>query len=195
MTLSVRSDSPYKTLREFVEAARAEPGKLNISDSGLLGTPHVMTLMLQEAAGVKFTGIHFGGGQPSVMALLGGHVDALAGGVSDALPYLRAGTFRVLGVAAEAPDPQMPEVPTMRAQGYDVVSASIGTLVAPSGTPKEIVDTLVNAARAVVADPVHIKKISDFGSTMYFHGPDEFTAIWQDSEKRLGPLLKQLQQR
>src|SRR6185436_13281914 len=163
-------------------------GKLNISDSGLLGTPHVMTLMLQEAAGVKFTGVHFGGGQPSVMALLGGHVDALAGGVSDALPYLRGGQFRVLGVAAEVPDPQMPDIPTMRSQGYDVVSASIGTLVAPAGTPKEIVDTLANAARAVIANPEHAKKLSDFGQAIYFHGPDEFSAIWEDNEKRLGPL-------
>jgi len=88
----------------------------------------------------------------------------------------------------------MPDIPTMRSQGYDVVSASIGALVAPAGTPQEIVDRLANAARAVVADPNHAKKIRDFGSTIYFHGPDEFTAIWVDTEKRIAPLLRQLQE-
>ena len=195
MTLSVRSDSPYKSLREFVEAARATPGALNVSDSGVLGTPHVMTLMLQRAAGVTVTSVHFGGGQPSVMALLGGHVDALAGGVSDALPYLRAGTFRVLGIASDVPDPRMAEVPTMRAQGFDVVSASVGALVAPAGTPKETVDILAKAAKTVIADADHVAKISNFGSVVYFHGPEELATIWDDTETRVRPLLEQLQDR
>jgi tripartite-type tricarboxylate transporter receptor subunit TctC len=195
MTLSVRSDSPYKSLREFVEAARTAPGSLNVSDSGVLGTPHVMTLMLQRAAGVTVTSVHFGGGQPSVMALLGGHVDALAGGVSDALPYLRAGTFRVLGIASDVPDPRMPEVPTMRAQGFDVVSASVGALVAPAGTPQDTVDILANAAKTVIADADHVARISNFGSVVYFHGPEELAAIWNDTETRVRPLLEQLQDR
>ena len=84
-----------------------------MSDSGLLATPHTTTLMLQGATGAKFTAVHFTGGQP-VMALLGGHVDALAGGVSDALPHWRSGAFRVLGIAADVPEPALPDVPTMR---------------------------------------------------------------------------------
>jgi tripartite-type tricarboxylate transporter receptor subunit TctC len=193
MTLSVRGDSPYRSLREFVEAARAAPGRLTVSDSGLLGTPHTTTLLLQGVTGAKFTAVHFTGGQPSVMALLGGHVDALAGGVSDALPHWRSGQFRVLGIAAEVPDPAMPEVPTMRAQGFDVISASIGMLVAPAGTPRAIVDTLAQTARRVVADGDHVGKLTDFGSAVYFHGPDEAAAIWQATEQRLTPLLEQLE--
>ena len=193
MTLSVRGDSPYRTLRDFVEAGRAAPGRLTVSDSGLLATPHTTTLMLQGVTGAKFTAVHFTGGQPSVTALLGGHVDALAGGVSDALPHWRSGAFRVLGIAAEVPDPAMPDVPTMRAQGFDVVSASIGMLVAPAGTPREIVDTLAQAARRVVADADHAAKLTDFGSTVHFHGPDETAAIWQATEQRITPLLEQLE--
>ena len=193
MTLSVRADSPYRSLRDFVEAARAAPGRLTVSDSGLLGTPHTTTLLLQGVTGAKFTAVHFTGGQPSVMALLGGHVDALAGGVSDALPHWRSGQFRVLGIAAEVPDPALPEVPTMRAQGFDVISASIGMLVAPAGTPRAIVDTLAQAARRAVADGDHAAKLTDFGSAVHFHGPDEAAAIWQATEQRLTPLLEQLE--
>jgi len=193
MTLSVRGDSPYRTLRDFVEAGRAAPDRLTVSDSGLFGTPHTTTLMLQGVSGAKFTAVHFTGGQPSVMALLGGHVDALAGGVSDALPHWRSGAFRVLGIAAEAPDPAMPDVPTMRAQGFDVISASVGMLVAPAGTPREIVDMLAQAARRAVADADHGAKLTDFGSAVYFRGPEETAALWQATEQRLTPLLEQLE--
>ena len=127
------------------------------------------------------------------MALLGGHVDALAGGVSDALPHWRSGAFRVLGIAAEVPDPAMPDVPTMRAQGFDVISASVGMLVAPAGRPREIVDTLAQAARRVVADADHAAKLTDFGSAVYFRGPEETAALWQATEQRLTPLLEQLE--
>src|SRR4051794_23339452 len=109
--LAARSDGPYKTLRDLVEAARARPEEIKVSDSGLMGVPHVCVLMLQLAAGVKFSSVHFGGGAPSVTALLGKHVDVLAGATADARPYKASGEFRVLGVAAEAPDPMMPDVP------------------------------------------------------------------------------------
>jgi tripartite-type tricarboxylate transporter receptor subunit TctC len=191
MMLAVRSDAPYKTLHDLVEAARAAPGSIRISDSGLLGTPHSTALMLALASGVKFTYVHFGGGPPSVTALLGGHVEVLAGGISDALPQLRAGTFRILGLAAEARDANIPDVPTMREQGYDVLSASIGTLVAPAGTPPAILAKLTAAAKIVVADPDQAKKLADFGSAPYFNGPEAATRIWIDTETRVKPLLEQ----
>ncbi len=195
MTLSARADGPLKSLKDLVEAARAAPGKMRISDSGLLGTPHVEALMLGQVAGVQFTSVHFGGGPPSVTALLGGHVEVLAGGVSDALPHAKAGTFRVLGVASAEPDPTMPEAPTMRSQGYDVIAASIGALVGPAGLPAPIVNALVEAGRKVVADPDHVKKISDFGSAITFKGPDGLTEVWQDQERRMKPLLEKLEER
>jgi len=84
-------------------------------------------------------------------------------------------------------------VPTMRAQGFDVISASIGMLVAPAGTPRAIVETLAQAARRAVADGDHVAKLTDFGSAVHFHGPDEAAAIWQATEQRLAPLLEQLE--
>ena len=88
-----------------------------------MAVPHIQVVMLERAAGVSFASVHFTGGAPSVTALLGGHVDALAGGISDALPHLKSGAFRVLGVASDQPDPAMPDVPTMQSQGFDVDAA------------------------------------------------------------------------
>jgi len=190
----VRSDAPYKTLKDLVEAAHAAPGRITVSDSGLLGTPHLTALMLGLAGGVKFSSVHFAGGPPSVTAVLGAQVPVLAGGISDGLPYLRAGQFRILGVAAEAPDPAMPEVPTMRSQGYDVVNAAIGGIVAPAGTPPATVEILTKAIKQVVADPEQTKKLAAFGSEPYYNDPAAFTKIWEDIEKRVKPLLAQVEQ-
>lgn len=193
MTLSVRTDSPFKTLSDLVDAARAAPGKITVADSGLLGTPHLTTLLLGQAGHVQFAAVHFAGGPPSVTAVLGGQVQVLAGGISDALPYLRAGQFRVLGIAAEAPDPLMPGVATMRSQGFDVISAAIGGIVAPAGVPPGTVAILDAAIRKVVADPEQAQKLAAFGSQPYYHDPAAYTAIWEQNEARVGPLLRQLQ--
>jgi len=133
-TISVKADGPYKSLTDLVEAARKTPDAISISDSGQMAVPHTQVLMLQLAAGVRFLSVHYTGGAPSVNALLGGHVDALAGATADALPYKQSGAFRVLAIAAAQADASMPEVPTMKSLGYDVVAASWTGIVAPADT-------------------------------------------------------------
>ena len=193
-TLSVRADSRFKTLRDLVEAARADPEGIKISDSGLMGVPHSQVLMLQLAADVKFSSIHFGGGAPSVTALLGGHVDALAGATADALPHKQSGAFRVLAIAANELDPSMPDVPTMKSLGYDVVAASATGIVAPADMPAKIVDILTNAAKRVIESPDHRKKLSDLALAPYYLDPAAYTALWIENENRVKPLLEKLQQ-
>ncbi len=191
-TLSVQSNSPYKTLKDFVEAARANPGKLTVSDSGLMANPHLSVLMLQKAAGVRLGSVHFDGGAPSVTALLGGHVTALAGGVSDAVPHVKTGKFRVLGVAAEQENEFLPGVPTMKAQGYDAVTVSATGILAPAGTPKETVDILAAAIKKVVESEEHKKKLRDLGVSPHYLGPAEYAALWTNAESRVGPLVKDI---
>lgn len=192
MTLSVMATSPYKTLKDLVEAAKAKPGSVRISDSGLLANPHSMVLSLANVTGAKFASVHFGGGAPSVTALLGGHVDAMAGGVADALANKQAGTFRTLGVASDKPDPAMPDVPTMQSQGYDVLVASATGIVAPAKTPKYIVDKLTAAIKKIVESPDHSQKLKDFGVQPYYLDPAAYDALWIDTEKRMKPVMEAL---
>jgi tripartite-type tricarboxylate transporter receptor subunit TctC len=194
-TISVRGDSPYKTLKDFVEAARASPETIKISDSGLMAVPHTTVLMLQRAAGVRFASVHFTGGAPSVTALLGGHVDALAGATADALPHKASGAFRVLGVAAEQPDKSMPEIPTMKSQGYDVIAASWTGIVAPAGTPQNVVDTLTSAIRKVIESPEHQKKLQELALSPLYLDPASYGKLWGDTEVRMKPLLENLLQK
>lgn len=193
--LAVRSESPYKTIKELVEAARANPETIKVSDSGLMAVPHTEVLMLQRATGVRFASVHFSGGAPSVTALLGGHVDVLAGATADALPHKASGAFRVLAIAAEQPDKSMPEVPTMKSQGYDVAAASWTGIVAPAGTPQSVVDTLTKAMKNVIDSPEHQKKLQELALTPYYLDPPAYTKLWMDTEIRMKPVLESLQQK
>jgi tripartite-type tricarboxylate transporter receptor subunit TctC len=190
--LAVRSESAYHTLKDLVDAARARPGALTVSDSGLMAVPNLCTLMLGHAAGVEFRPVHFEGGAPSVTALLGSHVDVLAGGTVDSAPYKRSGEFRVLGVCDEQRDWSMPDVPTMREQGWDVIAVSNTGVVAPAGTPPEVVSVLTRAMQAVIATPEHQEKLRAISNTPAYLDPAGYTKVWIDMEQRVKPILAAL---
>jgi tripartite-type tricarboxylate transporter receptor subunit TctC len=190
--LAVRSDGPYHTLKDLVEAARAHPDAITVSDSGLMGVPNFATLMLGLAGGVHFRPVHFDGGAPSVTALLGSHVDALAGGAVDALPYKKTGEFRVLGVASDQPDWSMPDAPTMRSQGYDVIAISVTGIVAPTGTPPAVVSVLTKAMQTVITSPDHQAKLRSMALTPAYLDPAGFTKVWVDAETRVKPVMASL---
>ncbi|WP_170985187.1 tripartite tricarboxylate transporter substrate binding protein [Roseomonas sp. AR75] len=192
VSFAVRSASPWPSIGNLVEAARARPEAISVSDSGLMATPHLGVLMLQMAAGVRFNSIHFNGGAPSVTALLGGHVDVLAGGGSDVLGPLSEGSFRVLGTTGEQRDPLLPGVPTLREQGLDVVVASAGGLLAPAGTPDEAVARLAEAVRAVMAAPAYDQAMRRFGLVPDWKGPADYAAYWERDEARMRPIMAAL---
>jgi tripartite-type tricarboxylate transporter receptor subunit TctC len=190
--LAVRAEAPYHTLKDLVEAARAHPGAVTVSDSGLMGVPNFETLMLGHVAGVRFMPVHFDGGAPSITALLGGHVDVLAGGTVDAMTYKKTGEFRVLGVAADAPDWSMSDVPTMKSQGYDVVAVSDTGIVAPAGTPPDVVSVLTKAMKVVIDNTDHQAKLRALGLTPAYLDPAGYTQVWLDNEARVKPVIADL---
>jgi tripartite-type tricarboxylate transporter receptor subunit TctC len=148
--------------------------------------------MMGQAAGVQFTPVHFEGGAPSVTALLGGHVVVLAGGTVDAIAYKRSGEFRVLGVSDEQRDWSMPDIPTMREQGYDVIAVSNTGVLAPAGTPQNAVQVLTEAMKTVIADPDHQAKLRAIALTPAYLDPAGFTKVWLENEARVKPILATL---
>lgn len=190
--IAVPSDSPYKTLRDLVEAARAAPGTISVSDSGLRGNPHLATLMLGHAAGVEFASVHFDGGAPSIAAMLGKHVDALAGGVTDGAPHQASGAARILGVAALERSPFLPDTPTMIEQGYDVVSISATGILAPAGMPPEVVEILTQAIAKVINSEKHQADLAKLSAEPAYMNPQEYEAFWIDAERRVGTVLEAL---
>lgn len=137
---AVRADSPYKTMRDFIEAARANPGKLKQSGGSLTSRDSIMRQALQQHTGTKWAFVSFQGGGERVAALLGGHVDMMIIEPQEAGEQIRAGKMRVLAQIAEKPLPSYPGVPTLKEAGYDVsVPPQIRALVAPPGIPKDVI--------------------------------------------------------
>ncbi len=190
MTLAVRADGPYRSLADLVTAAKARPESVSISTSGLMATPHMSILLLQAVTGAHFTSVHFTGGPQSATAVLGGHVDAVSGGASDVMVAWRSGEFRVLGTAGENPDPQLPGVPTFRAQGFDVVLASAAGLIAPAGTPMPIVTMLSEAMRRGMERQEYRDRIASFGVTPHYLDPEAYAAYWARDEERMRPIMR-----
>jgi tripartite-type tricarboxylate transporter receptor subunit TctC len=191
-TITVRANGPYKTFKDFMEAAKANPGKITISDPGLLSNPHLSILLLEKAAGVKFASVHMAGGAPAVTALLGGHVDAGSPGVLEVMGHVKAGTLRTLAVSSERESEFFPGVPTMKSLGYNVVFTSSAGYVMPAGTPKEIVEIIAKAIKKIVESPEHKKSLNVYGTSVHYMNAEQYYAYWKQNEADFGPILKEI---
>jgi putative tricarboxylic transport membrane protein len=135
---AVRTDSPYKTLKDFIDAAKAKPGELKQSGGSVTSRDNIIRQTLQTATGAKWAFVSFQGGGERLAALLGGHVDMMVIEPQEAGEQIRAGKLRVLAQIAEKPLPGYPNVPTLKQAGFDVVATpQIRAVVAPPGIPKE----------------------------------------------------------
>src|SRR5678815_1239788 len=117
--LVVRADSPYKSVKDFVAAAKANPGKINYSSSGVYGTLHVAMEIFANAAGIKLFHVPYGGGGPAITALLGGQVEASAQGPAAAIGQIKGGKMRALAGWGTERLKLLPELPTFKELGYD----------------------------------------------------------------------------
>jgi tripartite-type tricarboxylate transporter receptor subunit TctC len=152
--LVVAADGPYKTIQDFIASAKAYPGRMNYSSSGVYGTLHVAMEMFANSAGIKMFHIPYQGGGPAVAALLGGQVHALASGPAAAIGQIKGGKMRALAGWGDKRLPLMPDLPTFKELGYKDVEFYIWSGVfAPAATPAPIVNRLRDAVRAAVNDP------------------------------------------
>ena len=151
--LVVAGDSPYKTIHDFIASAKAYPGKMNYSSSGVYGTLHVAMEMFANAAGIQLFHVPYQGGGPAVTALLGGQVHALASGPAAAIAQIKGGKMRALAGWGDKRLPIMPELPTFKELGFKDVEFYIWSGVfAPAATPGPVLAKLREAVRAAAAD-------------------------------------------
>src|SRR5262245_43475597 len=146
-----------RTLADFVAWCKANPDKAIYATTSAGGTPHFVGMMLANAAGVKMTPVHYRGGAPAIQDVIGGHVAASVNPVSESLPFGRSGAIRILAVTGSSRSPFLPDVPTMRESGYDVVIDSWLGVFVPSKTPPEV----VNGLSAAIHEAVKSKEMQD----------------------------------
>jgi tripartite-type tricarboxylate transporter receptor subunit TctC len=184
--LVVRADSPYKTIQDFIAAAKANPGKINYSSSGVYGTLHVAMEMFAGAAGIELFHIPYQGGGPAVTALLGGQVQALASGPAAAVGQIKAGKMRALAGWGAKRLELMPDLPTFKELGYKDVEFYIWSgVVAPAAIPPNVQHRLRAAVRAAVADPQFVGAMNKVSTPIGYLDAPEFKDFWVADAARL----------
>lgn len=189
IAMTVKTDSQFKSVKEVIDYAKANPFKLKTGTSGILSTAHVAILMLEKATGAQFTIVHLDGGPSQATALLGGNIDVAIEVAGVFLAHTKNQTARMLGIAASEPSPLFPGIPTWESQGYKVYMAASRGLCLPGGTPKEIADILADAFKKAMATPEHQQKMKETGLLLRYMGPEQFTKFWDDQDRELKPFV------
>ena len=177
----VKADSPFKTLKDLVDAAKKSPHKISAATTGILSDDHLAILMLEEAAGAAFRLVHLEGGAAQMTAILGNHVDVAFDNVGSIVKRVKSGEVRALTVM----DPQrsrfLPDVPTTAELGYPSVSSnSTRGIAGPKGMPPAVVKKLQDVFRRAMENPEHVKKMDEAGLTLKVMVGDEYGAYFKD---------------
>ena len=179
-----------RTLSDFVQWCKANPKTATYATTAAGGTPHFAGLMLSQASKVDMTPVHYKGGAPALQDVIGGHVSSSVNPVSEALPFVTSGKIRTLAVTSDKRSSFLPDVPTMKEAGYDVViEAWLGTLV-PSKTPAEIVSKLNLAIKEAFAAPDVVQKLAAIGNEADYKTPAQFAETVKADIERWGPVVK-----
>ena len=159
---AVRADSPFKTLRDFIEAAKAQPGQLKQSGGSVTSRDNIIRQSLQHATGTRWAFVSFPGGGERLAALLGGHVDIMVVEPQEVGEQVRAGKMRVLAHLSDRPLPGYPGVPTLKEAGYEVkATPQIRAVVAPPGVSNEVVAYWEDRFAKLRATPSWKKYVED----------------------------------
>jgi len=152
--ITVRADAPWNTIEDFLAASKARPGEMKMGNSGNGSIWHLAHAALEDKVGVKYIPVPFSGAAPAVVALLGGHVDAVAVSPGEVATHVASGKLKTLVVMADQRLKGFEKVPTLKERGIDL---SIGTwrgLAAPKGTPPEVLAILTEATKKSADEPV-----------------------------------------
>lgn len=172
LALTVKADSPIKTVKEFVEFAKENPGKIRYGSPGAGNIQHVTMEGWVKKIGINVVHMPFAGANPAMAALLGGHVEATFTGVTEAVPHHNSGALRIIGVTS-ANRVSLVDIPTFKEQGYDLIAGVWYGVLAPKDTPDEIVNYLASELKKAYDSP----KVQDAWKKLFlipaYTGPKE----------------------
>ncbi len=190
--LVVRADGPYKTVKDFVDAAKANPGKINYSSSGVYGTLHVAMEIFADAAGVKLFHVPYQGGGPAVTALLGGQVEALASGPAAAIGQIRGGKMRALASWSTERLKLLPEIPTFKELGYDAEFYIWTGIFVPVSTPPAVIQKLRTAVKDAATSEDFKAAMEKVSTPVAYLDAPEFAKYWERDAARLKTAVEKI---
>jgi len=185
MVLLVNDQQPYKTLKELVDDAKANPDKLVFSSSGLYGALHLPTALFMKAAGLKLRHLPTNGGGPALTALLGNNSQILVSSLAAASAQMKAGKVRALACYSDRRVAAIPDVPTMRELGYDIEFYLWVGLFAPKGTPDAVIAKLRPEVGKAVASDLFGTAMKNIGEEVAYLDQAEFKTFWDADAKRV----------
>jgi tripartite-type tricarboxylate transporter receptor subunit TctC len=185
MVLVVNDQTPYKTLKDLVDDAKKRPDGIIFSSSGLYGALHLPTALFMKSAGIQMRHLPTNGGGPALTAILGNNAQVLVTSIAAANSQIKAGKLRALACFSEKRAASLPDVPTMKESGYDVLFSLWVGLFAPKGTPDVIVDKLrIESKKAADTDQFK-KSIDNLGDVVAYLDKPEFAKFWDEDAKRV----------
>ncbi len=188
--LVVPADSPIKTLKDYVETAKKAPGATTLSGSGTNSANHLAQQQFDKLAGIKTTYVPFGGTGPSNTALLGKQV---SGSWAYTSVKMQLGDqVRCLAVAMDKRHPAIPDCPTFKEQGFDLVGGAYRGVAVPKSTPADVQAKLAEALAKVNADPDFIRKMEEGGFAMLNIGPAQMAGFMAEMKARYEGLAKDM---
>jgi tripartite-type tricarboxylate transporter receptor subunit TctC len=190
MVMLVKTDAPWKTLNDLMKAAKEKPNAITYSSSGNFGPIHLSVEMLAYAAGAKFLQVPFGGGGPSMLALLGGQVDMTTAIPSVAIPQIESGKVRPIAVSGPKRIKLLPNVPSYRESGFDAEYNIWNGLFVPAGTPAAIIDTLNKAVKEGVQSGQIETAMNQRGMIFDYRDTNEFKKFAQEDGERMIKVIK-----
>ena len=191
--LGVHVSVPANTVKQFVDYAKSHPGQLNYASAGAGTITHLTATLFLTRAGLQMTHVPYKGGAQAVADLVGGQVQMYFGNASELIPHSQGGKVRLLAVSSAKRAPQLPDVPAIAETYPGFATGTWNGFLAPTGTPRAIIDRLAQEVAKVVREPATAERLRKIGVEPLGNTPAEFAAlvqreapIWADAVKAAG---------
>ncbi len=189
----VKADAPWKTFAELLDAVKAEPEKFKFSGTAAGGVWDLARIGMLDKAGIPVNSVSWvptTGAAPSIIELLGGHVEVITCSLPEAGPQLASGDIRALAVMADTRDPAFPDVPTVKENGIDWSAGTWRGFAVPRGTPPEVIDVLYKAVKKITESDEYKEFMSKNGFGVMVRGPEEFAAFAKQQDSDLKAVME-----
>ena len=192
LVFSVQTESPYKSIKEFIADAKAKEGQLSFSSSGPYSVTHVPFAMLMQVNGLKMRHVPTTGGGPAVTQLLGGHVQATSQGLAAVAPHIKGGKLRGLASFGAKRHSSFPDLPTLKELGHDVEGYLWVGLFTTGGTPEPTLKAIRDLVRRAINDPLYQQAMQKAAVEIDYRDTPEFIKFFDADYKRLAPVVTML---
>ncbi len=180
----VRKDAPWNTWKEFHDYAKANPKKIRVGNPGFGGNGHIACIGMEVAAKLDFIHVPYKGVAPSFQEVLGGHIDAICGGLTDTLHLVKGNKLKFLALAAPERSKVIPDTPTFKELGMDAEFSAYYGWVGPKGMSKERIAVLYNAFKNAIESKEFREFCDTQGITISMKNPEEFSRFWEQDDRK-----------